>query len=71
MSKCFTLATSQSSWDIILRNRPTSFQKTATITTRFSDHVKMTLATFRLSYTRKTLQNFIYRNYKILITKIF
>ena len=56
---CFKSATSQSSLDVTLTNRPRSFPKTAAITTRLSDYHKMVITTFRSSYTRKPPQNII------------
>ena len=54
---------SQSSLDVTLANRPKSFQKTAGITTGFSDYNKI-IATFRSLHPREPPQNIIYRNYK-------
>ena len=42
---CFKLTTSHSSLNVILTNRPRSFQKTATIPTGFSDYHKMITTT--------------------------
>ena len=57
-------ATSQSSLDVTLTNRPRSFHKTAAITTGLCDYHKMIITAFRSSYTREPPQNIIYRNYK-------
>ena len=57
-------ATSQSSLDVTLTNRPRSFQKTAAITTGLCDYHKMIITAFRSSYTREPPQNIIYRNCK-------
>ena len=61
---CFEYATSQFSLDVILTNRPRSFQKTAAITTGLSDYHKMIIITLGSSYTREPPRNVIYRNYK-------
>ena len=61
---CFQSATSQSHLDVILTNRPRSFQKTAAITTGRSYYHKMIITTFRSSYTREPPRIIIYRNYK-------
>ena len=57
-------ATSQSSLDVTLTNRPRSFHKTAAITTGLCDYHKMIITAFRSSYTREAPQNIIYGNYK-------
>ena len=50
--------------DVILANRPRSFQKTAAITTGLSNYHKMIITSFRSSYTRELPWNIIYRNHK-------
>ena len=60
----FKSSMSQSSLDVILTNRPRSFQKAAAITTGHSDYHKMIITTFRSSYTSEPPRNIIYRNYK-------
>ena len=56
---CFTSATSQSSLDVILTNRPRSFQKAVAITTGFIDYNKMIITTFRSLYTLELPRNSI------------
>ena len=50
--------------NVILTNRPRSFQKTAAITTGLNDYHKMIRTTFRSPYMREPPRNIIYRNYK-------
>ena len=60
----------QFSLDVILTNRPRSFQKTVAITTGLNDNHEIIITTFRSSNTAKPPRNTIYRITKILMPKI-
>ena len=54
-----------SSLDVILTNRPRSFQMTSVIETGISDHHKLTTTFFRSHFQRLPPKNIIYRDCKI------
>ena len=60
----------QFSLDVILTNRPRSFQKTVAITTGLNDNHEIIVTTFRPSYTPKPPRNIFIEMTKILILKI-
>ena len=50
--------------DVLLKNRPRSFHKTAIFETGFSDHHKLILSVFRSYFIRILPKTIEYRNYK-------
>ena len=67
---CFK-ASNQTSIDIILTNRPRSFQKSGVITTGLSDCHKMILTFFRSYLSRLPPKIITYRSFRYFETKIF
>ena len=61
---CFKSTLAHTSIDVILTNRPRSFQKTAAITTGLSDCHKMVITSFRSFFSRAPPRDIIYRSYQ-------
>ena len=69
-STCFK-SSNQTSFDVILTNRPRSFQQSAIITTELSDYHKMTLTFFRSYFSRLPPKTITSRMFRYFETKEF
>ena len=67
---CFK-SSNQTSIDVLLTNRPRSFQKSGVITTGLSDCNKMILTFFRSSFSRLPPKTITYRRFRYFETKDF
>ena len=61
---CFKNPSNPSCIDLIITNKPRSFQHTTTFETGLSDFHKMVLTSFKCKFDKKTPKEVVYRNYK-------
>ena len=68
---CFKNLLKPSCIDLIITNRPKSFQNSVTVETRLSDFHKMTLTVMKVFYKNQKPNNVTYRNYKHFSNEAF
>ena len=70
-STCYKSKVNPKCIDLILTNKPRSFQNTTTFDTGISDFHKMVLTSFKCKFDKRTPKEVIYRDYKQFETVIF
>ena len=70
-STCFKNPLKPSCIDLIITNRPKSFQNSVTVETRLSDFHKMTLTVMKVFYKKQKPNIVTYRNYKYFSNESF
>ena len=68
---CFKNPLKPSCTDLIITNRPKSFQNSVTVETDLSDFHKMTLTVMKVFYKKQKTNTVTYRNYKNVSNEAF